>query len=132
MKPGSMGVPPMTRIVDARVLRRSTGTCASAIGSVRYRVVGGRYSYLQEGVEDDFGDAALVYVTSFKEHFCRALANPSRNDQGAPSGARLLRWRWVDAHVDVCGGRMAAVHCSECLNMALTRMVVIHASQVRM
>ena len=30
MKPGSMGVPPMTRMEDASVRRRSTGTCAGA------------------------------------------------------------------------------------------------------
>ena len=87
---------------------------------------------LEETVEDDLGDAALVHVAALEEHFCGALTDPAGNDECSTACSRRLRGWGVDTHVNVRCSGVTAIHRSKRLDVALACSPGICAAQVRM
>lgn len=75
---------------------------------------------LEEGFENNFGDAAFVDVATFKQDFRCTLADPAWDNQSTPSCAQLLRRGRNDPELDVRRGRVPHVYVGEHLKMAIS------------
>ena len=50
----------------------------------------GLVAYLEEGIKDNFGYAAFIYIPTLEEHLGRSFSDPPRDDQRASPSPRLL------------------------------------------